>query len=67
MANKVDPSLILNEIENPGYRPTTRSCTHLANYYGSFSFVSLTEPTMYEDAMNDPDWMNAMQEELVQF
>nr|XP_020189572.1 circumsporozoite protein-like [Aegilops tauschii subsp. strangulata] len=40
--NRVDPSLILNETENP-------------------------EPTKYEEAMNDPDWMNAMQEELVQF
>jgi hypothetical protein len=39
VANRVDPSLILDEIENPGYRPTTRSRTHLANYCGSFSFV----------------------------
>nr|XP_020176497.1 circumsporozoite protein-like [Aegilops tauschii subsp. strangulata] len=67
VANRVDPSLILDEIENPSYRPTTRSRTHLANYCGSFSFVSLAEPTKYEEAMNDPDWMNAMQEELVQF
>jgi hypothetical protein len=67
VANRVDPSLILDEIENLGYRPTTRSCTRLANYCGCFSFVSLAEPTKYEEAMNDPDWMNAMQEELVQF
>ena len=67
MANRVDPSLILDELENPGYRPTTRSCNRLANYYGSLSFVSLAEPTKYEEAMNDPDWMNATQEELVQF
>ena len=66
MVNRVDPSLILDELENLGYRPTTRSHTHLANYSGSFSFVSLTEPTKYEEAMNDPDWMN-VQEELVQF
>ena len=33
--NRVDPSLILDEIENPGYRPTTRSCTRLANYCGN--------------------------------
>nr|XP_020172658.1 micronuclear linker histone polyprotein-like [Aegilops tauschii subsp. strangulata] len=25
------------------------------------------EPTKYEESINDPDWMNAMQEELVQF
>ena len=61
MANRVDPSLILDEIDNPGYRPTTRSCTRLANYCGNFSFVSLVEPTKYEEAMNDLDWMNAMQ------
>nr|XP_020201737.1 putative uncharacterized protein DDB_G0283223 [Aegilops tauschii subsp. strangulata] len=42
VANRVDPSLILDEIENP-------------------------EPTKYEEAMNDPDWMNAMPEDLVQF
>ena len=52
---------------NLGYQPTSRSCTRLANYYGSFSFVSLAEPIKYEEAMNDPDWMNAMQKELVQF
>ena len=44
-----------------------RSRTHLANYFGSFSFVSLAEPTKYEESINDPDWMNAMQEELVRF
>ena len=66
MANRVDPLLILDEIENPGYRPTTRSCIRLANYCGSFSFVSLAEPNKCEEAMNDPDWMNVMQEELVQ-
>ena len=31
VANRFDTSLILHEIENPGYRPTTRSRTHLAN------------------------------------
>jgi hypothetical protein len=67
VANRVDPALILEDLENPGYRPTTRSRTRLANYCGSFSFVSLTEPTKYEEDMNDPDWMNDMQEELVQF
>jgi hypothetical protein len=67
VANRVDPALILEDLENPGHRPTTRSRTRLANYSGSFSSVSLSEPTKYEEAMNDPDWMNAMQEELVQF
>ena len=67
VANQVDSALILEDLENPGYRPTTRSRTRLANYCGSFSFVSLAEPTKYEEAMNDLDWMNSMQEELVQF
>ena len=67
VANRVDPTLILKDLENPGYRPTTCSRTRLATYCGNFSFVSLVEPTKYKEAMNDPDWMNAMQEELVQF
>ena len=67
MANRVDPTLILKDLKNPGYHSTTHSRTHLSNYYGSFSFVSLAEPTKYEEAMNDPDWMNDMEEELVQF
>jgi hypothetical protein len=62
VANRVDPSLILDELENQGYRPTTCSRTRLANYCGSFSFVSLAGPTKYEEVLNDPDWMNAMQE-----
>jgi hypothetical protein len=45
VANRVDPALILEDLKNPGYRPTTRSRTRLANYCGSFSFVSLPEPT----------------------
>ena len=67
MANRVDTDLILDDINNPGPGPTTRSRTRLANFCGSFSFVSILEPTKYDEAMNDPDWMNAMQEELVQF
>ena len=67
VANRVDPSLILDELENPGYRRTTRSRTRFSNYGGGLSFVSLAEPTKYEEAMNEPDWMNTMQEELVQF
>ena len=59
----MNADLILDDINNPG--PSTRSRTYLGNFYGSFSFISILEPTKYDEAMTDPDWMNAMQEELV--
>jgi hypothetical protein len=44
---------------------TTRS--RVANFYQHYSFVSSIEPFKIEDALRDPDWMMAMQEELNNF
>jgi hypothetical protein len=44
---------------------TTRSC--VANFCQHYSFVSSMKPFKVEDALCDPDWMVAMQEELNNF
>jgi hypothetical protein len=44
---------------------TTRS--HLANFCEHYSFVLSIEPFRVEEALQDPDWMLAMQEELNNF
>jgi transposase InsO family protein len=44
---------------------TTRSC--LANFCGHYSFVSSIEPFRVEEALQDPNWVLAMQEELNNF
>jgi hypothetical protein len=44
---------------------TTRS--HLASFCQHYSFVSPKEPTKIENALKDPDWVLAMQEELNNF
>jgi hypothetical protein len=44
---------------------TTRS--RLANFCEHYSFVSSIEPFMVEEALQDPDWVLAMQEELNNF
>jgi hypothetical protein len=44
---------------------TTRSC--LANFREHYSFVSSIEPFRVEEALWDPDWVLAMQEELNNF
>jgi hypothetical protein len=44
---------------------TTRS--RLANFCDHYSFVSSIEPFRVEEALQDPDWMLAMQEELNNF
>jgi hypothetical protein len=41
---------------------TTRS--RLANFCEHYSFVSSIEPFRVEEALQDPDWVLAMQEEL---
>src|SRR3954467_7102493 len=63
---RVDVDSILEDIYQPG-RPTTRSRTHLANFCGNFYFVSMLEPSKYDEAMQDPDWLLAMVEELHKF
>jgi hypothetical protein len=44
---------------------TTRS--RVANFCQHYSFVSSIEPFKVEDALHDPDWVVAMQEELNNF
>jgi hypothetical protein len=44
---------------------TTRS--RLATFCEHYSFVSFMEPLKAEDALDDPDWVMAMQEELKNF
>jgi hypothetical protein len=44
---------------------TTHS--HLANFCEHYSFVSSLEPLKVDDALGDPDWVMAMQEELNNF
>jgi hypothetical protein len=44
---------------------TTRS--HLANFCEHYAFVSSIEPFRVEEALQDPDWVLAMQEELNNF
>jgi hypothetical protein len=44
---------------------TTRS--HVANFYKHYSLVSSLEPFKVEDALRDPYWVVAMQEELNKF
>jgi hypothetical protein len=44
---------------------TTRS--RVAHFYEHYSFVSSIEPYRMEDAVRDPDWVVAMQEELNNF
>jgi hypothetical protein len=44
---------------------TTRS--RLANFYEHYSFVSSIEPFRVEEALQDPDWVLAIQEELNNF
>ena len=56
---------ILDNINAPG--PLTRSrASHLANFYGHFAFVSITKPTKVDEAFLEPEWIQAMQEELQQ-
>jgi hypothetical protein len=53
---------ILGDIENG---VITRS--HVANFCEHYSFVSSFEPFEVEDALRDPNWVVAMQEELNNF
>ena len=52
-------------IGSPSRGVTTRS--KLASYVEHHSFVSFVEPSSVEDALADPDWVNAMHEELNNF
>jgi hypothetical protein len=43
------------------------TCSRLANFCEHYSFVSSIEPFRVEEALLDPDWVLAMQEELNNF
>ena len=50
--------------------PSKGVMTHsqkLASFIEHHSFVSCFEPTKVEEALQDPDWINAMHEELNNF
>jgi hypothetical protein len=55
------PIDILDDIKK---RVTT---SRVAIFYEHYLFVSSFEPFKVEDALRDPDWMVAMQEELNNF
>jgi hypothetical protein len=43
------------------------TCSHLASFCEHYSFVSPLEPSRVEEALDDSDWMIALQEELNNF
>ncbi|WVZ93354.1 hypothetical protein U9M48_039341, partial [Paspalum notatum var. saurae] len=53
-------------IGSPTRGVTTRSC-NTAAFVQAYSFVSSIEPTTIDQALSDPDWVNAMHEELNNF
>lgn len=66
IAIEVELDKILDGINAPG--PLTRSkASHLVKFYGPFSFVSITEPSKVAEAFMEPEWIQAMQDELLQF
>ena len=66
VANEVQIEKIIDSINAPG--PLTRSrATQLANFCGHFSFVSISEPKKVVEAFMEPEWIQDMQHELLQF
>ena len=66
VANEVQIEKIISDINIRG--PLTRSrASHLSNFCGHFAFVSITEPTKVDEAFLEPEWIQAMQEELHHF
>ena len=45
----------------------THSKTRLANFCEHYSYISSIEPMKVEEALEDPNWINAMHEELHNF
>jgi hypothetical protein len=48
-------------------RREVTTCSCLANFCEHYSFVSPLEPSKVEEALEDEDWMIAMQDELNNF
>ena len=66
VTNEVQIEKIIDSINAPS--PLTQSrATQLANFCGHFSFVSISEPKKVAEAFMEPEWIQAMQEELQQF
>ena len=66
IAKEVQVEKIINDIKAPG--PLTRSkASHLSNFCGHYAFVSISQPTKVDEAFLEPEWIQAMQEELHQF
>jgi hypothetical protein len=53
-------------IGSPSQGVITRS-QRFASFTEHRSFVSCVEPTCIDEALQDPDWLNAMHEELNNF
>ena len=67
VANEVQIEKIIDSLNAPG--PLTRSkatqrATKLTNFCGHFAFVSISEPNKVDEAFMEPEWIQAMQEEL---
>ena len=61
---------MIDSLNAPG--PLTRSratqrSTQLTNFCGHFAFVSISEPKKVAEAFMEPEWIQAMQEELQHF
>ncbi|KAI5012140.1 hypothetical protein ZWY2020_024274 [Hordeum vulgare] len=66
IANEVELDKILDDINAPG--PLTRTkASHLVNFCGNSSFVSIRDPSKVAEAFMEPEWIQAMQDELLQF
>ena len=66
VANEVQIEKIISDINIPG--PLTRSrASYLSNFCGHFAFVSIKQPTKVDETFLEPEWIQAMQEELHQF
>ena len=57
---------IIDSINAPGPLTCSRA-TQLTNFCGHFAFVSISEPKKVDEAFMEPEWIQAMQEELQQF
>ena len=66
IANEVELEKILNDTNAPGTL-THSKASHLVNFCGHFSFVSITEPSKVAEAFMEPEWIQAMQDGLLQF
>src|SRR3954468_23825655 len=66
VANEVQVDKILVDVNAPG--PLTRArANRIANFCGHFSFVTVSEPSKVAEAFQEPEWIQAMQDELLKF